>query len=345
MQKFLLFLLALSLICCAGSDDSENGILEDSSFYEEGPTVEIDDEALSDVFWRMGLINKGANEIHTRKLDTIKHLEFVGSNPSVFNYLPSLTSLEFPNSNNSQCTREFYLEAFSILESTNRLTNLDSLVIEAGEGRAVFGHSYYFDYDSNRSGQFWKKLRSIKKLVIDNNDIPWGITTELMPNLEHLELGRMPCTYTNGLYYDLNYNIELVIPNKEKLKFLKVVNCAIIQGISDFINLEHLEFGGQKTLPTGTDISRMENLKYLSFFRDTDCSKCLVVSQEQIENLYFKDWPDSENENRKRTGCTQQCASFGGGYCRNGYPYLYQVGQCRTICDFDPNAGGGVACN
>ena len=344
MKKIISFLFVFTIVGCGGSDDSDNEPQNESSFYEEGPTVEINDDALSNVFWRMGLINNGENEINIRKLDTIQHLEFIGSNPSILNHLPSLRSLEFPNSTSSECTREFYLEAFSILESTNRLNSLDSLVIKAGEGRSVFGHQYYFDYDLNSSGQFWKNIRNIKKLVIDNNDIPWGITTEFMPNLEHLELGRMPCTFTNGLYYDLDYNIELIIPNKEKLKFLKVVNCAIIRGINEFINLEHLEFGGQKTLPTGTDISRMSNLDFLRFF-NTGCSKCIVVSQEQIDNLYFKDWPEAENENRERTGCNQQCASFGGGYCRNQYPYLYQIGQCRTICDFDPNAGGGVSCN
>ena len=342
MKKVLSLLFVFTLVACGGSDSETE--VEESSFFEEGPTVEINDEQLSRQLSRLGLIEEGSNEVHQRKLDTIRHFEFQGSNPQIFNYLPNLSSLYFPNVPSSQSSqnKQFYIDAFKILNSTGRLSKLDSLVINYGTDGETFADPYYYDYETDTSGEFWRSLPNLKKLVIVCDRIPWGIQTDYMPLLEHIELSDMPCTYVRNLFYELDYNIILNL-NANIIRHISVPRCTGTPNIENFINLEYLRKGSG--LSSGYNISRLSKLKYL-VLPGTDCADCLVVSQEQLDNLASLNWPEAENNNRERQECISNCYTGpSGGWCRNGYRYLYQIGSCRTFCDVDPYAGGDGSCD
>jgi hypothetical protein len=345
MKKILLLITGLTIISCGASDDLD-GEGNPLTYYEEGPIVEINNERLSVAFAQLRLIEWGATQINTRKLDTITHLDFRGTNPEILNHLPNITSISFlkalPN-------KQSYLDAFRILENTNRLSKLDSLEISLGFASAeeeYFGDDYYYDYLSNTSGKFWKSLPNIKKLIF-RGGIPWGLQTEDMPLLEHIEIedGTCPANslYTRkktNLYYQSDFKITIISPEK-KIRKISLPLCAGIRNLENLVNLEYL-VTHNPLFPKNINLSRLTKLKTL-WFGYLGCDDCVIVSQQQLDDLPSNNWRDLTTLERK--DCVYNCTLFGGGYCRVNYRHLYQVGECRTLCEEDPYAGGNGDCN
>ena len=296
--------------------------MEDNSSIES-ERVAINDLKLEGAFINMGLKEERNNLISVDILSKIKEFTWVGENYELIKYFTNLKKIRF-DAGSYGATEE---EDVKYENANNRISSvfislIDSKIINQLEDVYIKVNKYV-DF---RNGFFdtlnvWSEFKSIKKIVVEGSSLTWGIDKIPTENLEYFNIEYIPNSINNEIS---NYSINF---NPLKIKTIKVRNPLVLDNLEDLYLLEELQIW---RISAGTNLSKMSELKKLRSGA-LNCSHCIILSQEQLNNLTNLDFPRNDNEQQ----CSQSIADD-KTLSKLFYPFLYVKDVCKTYYELNP---------